>query len=552
MAGPRGRGEDGHGDHATGDRGRFGRQPDGAPLPVGSLPLWTWGASGGRWPPTRPCAVGSAIPTWTTPTGPRSTCPITGGPTTPSPPVTGRCCTGGGSPPGPRPGATVGSRTWLQLDGVFYQGDVWLDGSYLGDTEGYFFPHAFEVTDAVAQRGQHLLALELACDPPADKAAKRNLTGVFQDWDCIAGDWNPGGIWRPVRLVTTGAGAHRPAAGPVHRRHRAAGHRRAAGLARRGPGGPGDAHDGAAGPVGAGGRAGDRAPVGGRGQRGALAGARRAPRPVVAPRPGRPAAVRPHRDHHRRRGGQRRAGPAHRAAPGADAELRGHGQRRAAVLEGGQCGPDPPGAGRGHHPRSWSTTSLLAREAGLDLLRVHGHISRPELYDAADRLGVLLWQDLPLQGGYAGVRQQAVRQAREAVDLLGHHPSVALWCGHNEAEPQAVPARRLRRPDGCGRPGACCRRGTSRSSTGRSSGRWRRPTGPGRSWPTPACCPTPPGAPTATCTTGGTAATSGTCPSGWPVSRSWPGSCRSSGPRRCPTRGRGPPSAPGPRPDGRT
>jgi len=25
-----------------------------------------------------------------------------------------------------------------------------------------------------------------------------------------------------------------------------------------------------------------------------------------------------------------------------------------------------------------------------------------------------------------------VRQAREAVDLLGHHPSVALWCGHDE------------------------------------------------------------------------------------------------------------------------
>jgi beta-mannosidase len=30
------------------------------------------------------------------------------------------------------------------------------------------------------------------------------------------------------------------------------------------------------------------------------------------------------------------------------------------------------------------------------------------------------------------VRKQAVVQARAAVDLLGHHPSVALWCGHNE------------------------------------------------------------------------------------------------------------------------
>ena len=74
-----------------------------------------------------------------------------------------------------------------------------------------------------------------------------------------------------------------------------------------------------------------------------------------------------------------------------------------------------------------------ALDAGLDLLRVHAHVSRPELYDAADERGLLLWQDMPLQWGYAaGVRRPAVRQAREAVDLLGHHPSIAVWCGHNE------------------------------------------------------------------------------------------------------------------------
>src|SRR5262245_41157346 len=31
-------------------------------------------------------------------------------------------------------------RLWLTLDGLFYQGDLWLDGGYLGDTEGYFAP----------------------------------------------------------------------------------------------------------------------------------------------------------------------------------------------------------------------------------------------------------------------------------------------------------------------------------------------------------------------------------------------------------------------------
>ena len=90
----------------------------------------------------------------------------------------------------------------------------------------------------------------------------------------------------------------------------------------------------------------------------------------------------------------------------------------------------------------------LAVEANLDLLRIHAHVTRLELYDAADAAGLLLWQDLPLQWGYArGTRKEAVRQAREMVDLLGHHPSIALWCAHNE--PLAIdlqPGERVPRP----------------------------------------------------------------------------------------------------------
>ena len=42
-----------------------------------------------------------------------------------------------------------------------------------------------------------------------------------------------------------------------------------------------------------------------------------------------------------------------------------------------------------------------------------------------------LWRPM-LDAAYRTVRKEAVRQAREAVDLLGHHPSVAVWCGHND------------------------------------------------------------------------------------------------------------------------
>ena len=41
-----------------------------------------------------------------------------------------------------------GRRRFLTFEGVFYYGDVWLDGGYLGATEGYFAPHTFEITDA--------------------------------------------------------------------------------------------------------------------------------------------------------------------------------------------------------------------------------------------------------------------------------------------------------------------------------------------------------------------------------------------------------------------
>ena len=89
----------------------------------------------------------------------------------------------------------------------------------------------------------------------------------------------------------------------------------------------------------------------------------------------------------------------------------------------------------------------LAVDANLDLLRIHAHVTRLELYDAADAAGLLLWQDLPLQWGYArGTRKEAVRQAREMVDLLGHHPSIALWCAQRAARDRPATRRGDPRP----------------------------------------------------------------------------------------------------------
>ncbi len=48
-------------------------------------------------------------------------------------------------------------------------------------------------------------------------------------------------------------------------------------------------------------------------------------------------------------------------------------------------------------------------------------------------LGILVWQDLPLQWGLQrAAKEPARRIARAAVDALGHHPSIAVWCAHHE------------------------------------------------------------------------------------------------------------------------
>ena len=100
--------------------------------------------------------------------------------------------------------APEGRRHFVTLDGVFYQADVWLDGAYLGDPEGYFFPHSFDITGLSRLATEHVLAVEVACPAQRNTKAKRTITGVFQNWDAMDPTWNPGGLWRPVRIETTG------------------------------------------------------------------------------------------------------------------------------------------------------------------------------------------------------------------------------------------------------------------------------------------------------------------------------------------------------------
>ncbi len=103
-------------------------------------------------------------------------------------------------------------------------------------------------------------------------------------------------------------------------------------------------------------------------------------------------------------------------------------------------------------------------EMNMNMIRVWGGglTERPEFYDACDKYGVLVWQDLWVSGDCNGEwndptkkESQARRKAypdnhdlflESAIDqirMLRNHPSLYLWCGGNETLPPADILRAL-------------------------------------------------------------------------------------------------------------
>lgn len=331
-------------------------------------------------------------------------------------------------------------RRFLVFDGIFYQADVWLDGAYLGDTEGYFAPHSFDITALARLSTDHVLAVEVDAATPRDLSAKRAVTGVFHHWDCLDPDDSPGGLWRGVRVETTGPvrlerwrvvcrdANERRAHLRLHGRFDSDASRMVRIVTRV---------DGVTVAES------DRLLATGLNEVDWTID-------VETPRLWWPWSLGDPNlttvecevlvDGVRSDGRSVRTGL--RQMRFNDWVLSVNGERL--FLKGANHAPT-----RAHlataSPDEFGRDVELARQAGLDLLRVHAHITRPEFYEAADASGMLIWQDFPLQWGYArSVRHQAVRQVREAVDLLGHHPSIALWCGHNE--PIALDVAPGRRP----------------------------------------------------------------------------------------------------------
>ncbi len=340
-------------------------------------------------------------------------------------------------------------RYWLRFAGIFYDADVFLDGGYLGATSGYFFPHAFEITDQVHSQTEHELAIEIGCHKQRDLQQKRNLTGAFQHSSHLDLNKNPGGIWRPVTFEKTGPVAirfFRVICTDCTEREATLSIRAVVdtAIARevRFQTSVVDVNHELVQPL--------------------AAGENRVEWTVTVDNPERwwphSLGAQPLHDVEvglvidatsndgvpsDRVSDSRSVRTGFRSVSVDDWVHRINGERL--FLKGANLGPT----------RTFIADASVeeivgdlhaAKEAGLDFFRVHTHISRPELYEAADELGILLWQDFPMHQGYdRSVRGQAGSQAREMVDLLGHHPSIFTWCGHNEPDGRddSVPAPSL-------------------------------------------------------------------------------------------------------------
>ena len=115
--------------------------------------------------------------------------------------------------------------------------------------------------------------------------------------------------------------------------------------------------------------------------------------------------------------------------------------------------------------RRYETDVKMHAEMNMNMIRIWGGsmTERPEFYDACDKYGLLVWQDLYISGDCNGrwfdpakketqERRRAypdnhslfVNTVIDQVKMLRNHPSLYLWCGGNEFPPPEDIDRKLK------------------------------------------------------------------------------------------------------------
>ncbi|MCB9390552.1 MAG: hypothetical protein H6512_13630 [Acidimicrobiia bacterium] len=406
-----------------------------------------------------------------------------------------------------RPLLSDGERAWLRFEGIYADGDLWVDGHYLGTTTGPYATHVFEITSEVRHgTGPLTVALEVTSIPPKDFDHKRIIAGALTDGQFFPVGLQPGGLWGRVTLDITGPVRIATCRTTCTAADDRTGRLRLDLVLDRGAANVdpdtlrGDTSLGATDTSAAALTAeGDEVEVSG--EAGTVQ--------VVTPESGESGsapAVQPgrHSGEHNGAGGHEPGGTSARLTATISIDDRVVEFARDVTLASGtttlhwdldvdrpplwwpwRLGEQPTGLVEvavscadmasdetvrtaafrtvsaedyrfringepfffmgaaqgplGPYPAEISDDAAAdivrrARDTNLDLLRIHTHIAPSALYEEADRLGVVIWQDFPAQGGYANqVADQAVKQAVAMIDQLADHPSIITWCARNES-----------------------------------------------------------------------------------------------------------------------
>ena len=89
---------------------------------------------------------------------------------------------------------------WLRFKGVAYKAEIWLNGKLIdANAEGTMVIHEYNVTDLIKPGGTNVVALKIT--PPLDGG--KNLSFWYVDWNPAPPD-NNGGIWGKVFLDVSG------------------------------------------------------------------------------------------------------------------------------------------------------------------------------------------------------------------------------------------------------------------------------------------------------------------------------------------------------------
>jgi beta-glucuronidase len=315
--------------------------------------------------------------------------------------------------------APAGARQFVQFGAAAQRATVWLNGRRLGAHEGGFTPFAFEVTGQLRPRGNSLVVM-------VNNTRRPNaLPAMNTDW------WNYGGLTRGVRLVETPAVFIR--AGRVQCA-KADPHRLAGFVAL----------DGARGPMPV------TIEIPELGVRATAATDRfgRAtfdiPAAPVLWSPEAPklyeVAVTTGEDQVRDRVG-------FRTIETAGTEIRLDG--RPIFLRGISLHEEALGRGGRATSRADAEALLgLAKELGCNFVRLAHYPHSEEMTRAADRLGLLVWSEIPVYWTIAwtdsGTLADARAQLAEEIARDGNRASVILWSVGNETPVSEARTRFLR------------------------------------------------------------------------------------------------------------